>query len=664
MFWVHVENHDAGMFSFWEILRLRRTLYRMASRFSEVGRGRGRARDRRSRLDLSTPSDKRPGRDRTPDGVFTQVQRKSIDEDEEEDLFQDVEVEEDLLAAASQHSRRMAGESSQQSNLTGIFTDFELGDDDDDVRKSSEDIGSKDESRRSKEDDDGDFLDKVMKKTLTEEERRKIECYEFDDDLQQGGEVTFRLGSKNYLPTAVRFSLNPQKDSGNDGSSTMSKGPNAHSTPKGKKKLTDEEVNRLLGSMTPVQISTDERNNIRDDSLFPEGSDQNLPNSGHLSISSMSSSVRGDVMETEVSDHPESSDISSEVLQAVQEVRHAKMKMVNGEMVPTGVVHHNYPVVDRSELKLDDHRGLDDSRSRRFTVTIPELSVPSSQVITRTFETTDISKFILVGKRAGCVEKWGIPPHLLFHDVINEVENIMRREKLPVRYVIDWQSKWDGDIGLLGLRMDNLAKLEMVRQLFTRVRIGGHLFNTFPKDGIAYSREVTTILRTDLRNFNVKFIPESLFDQNRLLTGKLKVDYSKPFEVVEYPDPEWVKNDWRTVYMLADEEFLTSLKKYPTYYAFALGSSTVILRTDRNPENMTSGVSQVDLARIQNIPSGDSIPGTKRRSSWEWRKPYDRGGGARGRGRGRRGRGGKLPGFQRSLSDSSDGFNYLSHNSG
>ena len=137
-----------------------------------------------------------------------------------------------------------------------------------------------------------------------------------------------------------------------------------------------------------------------------------------------------------------------------------------------------------------------------------------------------------------------------------------------------------------------------------------------PKDVLMDRTRLSTILRLNLRGFDLDCFSDELFSRNNGLRGTVGISHIKQYGKKDVTNYRESKNGWRLVRLDGSAEFLESLEAFPESKSFTLGSSVIQIR------------------------------GGKRKQETR-RDPNDRGGRARGRGgfafRGR-GRGRSFPG--------------------
>lgn len=275
------------------------------------------------------------------------------------------------------------------------------------------------------------------------------------------------------------------------------------------------------------------------------------------------------------SESSKSSDFSLEISTAVKQVRHALVKMVDGVVVSTGLEKHDYEPIHRSRVHVTDgNLDLEYDDKKTFRLTIPELMLPIRDQINVTFECGRIAKFLLVARNR-YTKRWSIPSKQRFHDVLNQVDNRIRRDHVPCQFVLRWNSDWEGGIGLMGLCIIDTKALELYRKMITEISVGDLMYNSFPKDVLNHGTEVSIHLRAELKAMDLEFIPYSLFEKNRMLAGSVAVRYSKD---VVAKEEQGQSNGGKLVILEGDQEFCNSIHNYPRNHHFHLGTSAVKMR--------------------------------------------------------------------------------------
>ena len=274
------------------------------------------------------------------------------------------------------------------------------------------------------------------------------------------------------------------------------------------------------------------------------------------------------------------SGFSEEISSAVKQVRHALVKMVDGVVVGTGLEKHEFPLIPRSRVHVTDgDLDLDAEHDEKkiFRLTIPELILPLRDQVNVTFECNRIAKFLLVAWNR-YTKRWSVPSRQRFHDVLNQVDSRIRRDRVPCHGVFRWNSEWEGGIGLMGLCITDVRALELFRTMVSEMAVGDLQYNTYPKDVLNHGTEVSLLLRAELKCLDLEFLPYSLFEKNRLLAGSTAVRYSKDLGRDDNNSNKSVPD--KLVILDTDPDFRKSIHNYPPAHHFKVGTSFVKLRNE------------------------------------------------------------------------------------
>ena len=360
--------------------------------------------------------------------------------------------------------------------------------------------------------------------------------------------------------------------------------------------LSPDRIQRMLRSLNPViapsRLDSNEGNSSGD-KVVPV-STVNEESSWGNQVPVKYSSEKGSRVLVPVANGPERdngssepSNFSLEISSAVKQVRHALVKMVDGVVVGTGLEKHDFQPVHRSRVHITDgNQDLEYDDKKTFRLTIPELMLPIRDQINVTFECGRIAKFLLVARNR-YTKRWSIPSKQRFHDVLNQVDNRIRREHVPCQFVLRWNSDWEGGIGLMGLCIIDVKALELYRKMITEVSVGDLVYNTYPKDVLNHGTEVSLYLRAELKALDLEFIPYSLFEKNRLLDGSVAVRYSKEAQI---RDEQPATGGGKLVILEGDQDFCKSIHNYPSNHHFRLGTSSVKLRYEEYGKEFLSPV--------------------------------------------------------------------------
>ena len=106
--------------------------------------------------------------------------------------------------------------------------------------------------------------------------------------------------------------------------------------------------------------------------------------------------------------------------------------------------------------------------------------------------------------------------------------------------------------------------LDLLFTLLDFVRIkkkGGMAHALFPKDLIAVRSTLTTVLRYEFRDYEIKVLPQALFLKNEELEGELIITKSRAFGAGEKTLRGQSKDGWRFIEFQADAAFMRSIEK-------------------------------------------------------------------------------------------------------
>ena len=548
---------------------------------------------------MTTPEQRRssPYPDRTPEGVFTQVQRRPMAE---------LPVHE---VSAIDDSFENSQLGTQSSDLTGVFPGIRIQcklPDPVPTRRDEHQDGMEEYNNNTP-----DFLTKVLQYTVTATEERQIEMYEFngpiegnnelaDDWLQsqdsvRAGNVVRTCEPLDSMPSAgleapcrstpapAAFmeieSANPKPDlerqehfGGTNSiiSSVRSSGTEAQFRE-------EDRVQRLLGSLSPVPRASINTS----DSSFTLTSIPSFIEEERRRLQDFRRQKEEQERE-EIASCPQTmiSEEAQEIAEAVGKVKHATVKCVDGKVVETGLRKHYLPMVHR-RIMGEARTSLDQIEDKVYNITIPEVVTSSTRLNRVNFDSKIVAKFLLVAQHHS-TKKWSIPAQTRFHDVLNMVETKIWKEKVRCQGVMEWTSMWSGGIGMMGLRVDDMVQLTVFRNLVASIRIGELWYNTFPKVALPEASEISVVLRAEVRKLELEYLPHSLFEKNHLLDGAVGVRYSKDLGSTD----SGYHSGSRLVILEGDEDFFQSVRRYPANHPFRIGSITVKLRGDKDDEEV------------------------------------------------------------------------------
>lgn len=254
-------------------------------------------------------------------------------------------------------------------------------------------------------------------------------------------------------------------------------------------------------------------------------------------------------------------------------------RSTSGEsMRAKGLVPHEYPHLTENELEEIVAAQAITGVNIRVRISVPELILAPAPEVLRSLDVVGLLMLVLVSKAKGVNDKWSIPIHQDFHDVLNAVDCNVFEEDIDAKGLISSASVWEG-VGKFGLRAADPAKVDRWRRCLASLKFGDLDWNSFPVDAlISNKKQVSILLRSELKNFKLKWLTHGLLLGNRLLRGRIEAKYSRTYDKSSATRLGVSKAGWRLVFAEIDEAFFSSMERYPPGYSFFLGSSTVQLR--------------------------------------------------------------------------------------
>ena len=238
----------------------------------------------------------------------------------------------------------------------------------------------------------------------------------------------------------------------------------------------------------------------------------------------------------------------------------------NGE---EGFIKHDFPVATAEVLRGPDPAPSDIPGGEASFISVRELAIPGQT--TRRTVPAGLVPFVVVEYEAGrwsaiSIEKWKV--------VVNQIEVHVQLKHKELRFVLRHARKWRGcgTISLCGL---NSKSLEKWRDL---IPIMWPTMNTFPRDSLIMSEELTMMLTSDLESFNIEGLSYSLFSRNPTLKGNVRVTCSKRYGPGDYTVMLEPKNGWRLCYLEGDALFLQSLAQHTSFDRFEVGCGLVTIK--------------------------------------------------------------------------------------
>ena len=281
--------------------------------------------------------------------------------------------------------------------------------------------------------------------------------------------------------------------------------------------------------------------------------------------------------------------IAAQITQSVAQATGLREEIASGTFVKngeSGFVKHNYPEAWAEELKGPDPVPADVPGQEDFS-SVRELALPG-QTTMRTVPAGSIA-FVLVEFDAG---RWNIVSIEKWEEIINEIEMRVLQFHKELKFVVRGTSRWRG-CGSITLDGNDLSLLEKWRDIVPNV---GEKLNTFPKDALLLSDELTIMLRSDLRTFKTRFLMYSLFSRNTSLKGHARVTCSKEYGKDDLTSLGISMEGWRLCYVEGDILFLQSLMQHTVLDQFKVGCGLVTIRGGvRKPTFLKKNFARIPL---------------------------------------------------------------------
>ena len=263
--------------------------------------------------------------------------------------------------------------------------------------------------------------------------------------------------------------------------------------------------------------------------------------------------------------------IASQVTQSVAAVANGPEPDAFGNFIKNGeqgFQKHNFPEVGSEVLRASDPLPDDVPGTKEF-LSVRELAIPG-QTTMRTVPAGPVS-FVLVEYSAG---RWSAASLRMWEQAINSIEILIHQSYKDLVFTMKNAYKWRG-CGTVMLRGDDLVLLEKWRDL---VPLFSPTLNTFPREALLLSEELTVMMKEDLATFKTEFLVTSLFSRNRSLTGRARVTCSKIYGKNDYTAMLRSKEGWRLCYLEGDALFMQSLTQHTAEEKFEVGCGLVTIR--------------------------------------------------------------------------------------
>ena len=265
---------------------------------------------------------------------------------------------------------------------------------------------------------------------------------------------------------------------------------------------------------------------------------------------------------------------------------------------------HNFPTVYSQEITgvpVGEAPGADlMSEDDRFVAIAEFASVELHQpTIFHTIAKRDAITFLMVSRPVSArgTQSWDFPPILLCQDYINELLSKLYAEDATGASAYLRSGRW-GKLQTIVIQSRCLQTLNELRRHIVMETYQGYAFDTFPRDVVVAKPDVSILLRGSMKTFQTEIIPKVLFNRNKdIIAGSLRVLSTKFFSANDYSHKGESKENWRTISLKGDEQFMRCLRFIPESRPFLLGYDAVQIRGGLRPQEPSHPHFQVGAKR-------------------------------------------------------------------
>ena len=197
--------------------------------------------------------------------------------------------------------------------------------------------------------------------------------------------------------------------------------------------------------------------------------------------------------------------------------------------------------------------------------------------------------FLLMFRPRNSVSRWDIPDFESAADFVNDALCQMYHQDAPFVEAYERTGKW-GIIPTIILRSDTPSGILDFRLQLTRWSFKDMDFDTFPRDVAVMKPDLSILLRSNMKSFQLEVLPKVLFLRNKeRLAGSLRVLSHRIFPTGEKSHKGESKDQWRQVELKGDEQVLRCLRFIPESFPFKLGVEPVQIRGGLRPQDPAEG---------------------------------------------------------------------------
>ena len=271
-------------------------------------------------------------------------------------------------------------------------------------------------------------------------------------------------------------------------------------------------------------------------------------------------------------------------------------------------VTHDFPLVhsqDITQVPASKAPGSSVNINSKQYITVVEFA--STPRIFQTIARKESTPFILVTMQENSPPgtRWEVPHNDVAHDFINETLGSLYLDDSECVDAYQKTGKW-GLLTLIFLSTASRENMDNFRRAITDATYKNMVFDSFPKDALTNQMDISILLRSSMKAWNIEIIPKVLFKRNAdCLAGALKVVSTSYFPNGEVSHKGESKADWRKINLAGDDQFMRCLRNFPEGHAFVLGVDAVQIRGGLRPSDPPQTPT---LGKRQWVPTPLSAP--------------------------------------------------------
>ena len=172
---------------------------------------------------------------------------------------------------------------------------------------------------------------------------------------------------------------------------------------------------------------------------------------------------------------------------------------------------------------------------------------------------------------------WEVPDMHTFFDVLNNVESralaLGGGHEVALLGTREFRGTW-----LFRICAKSIPILEQWRYMVAEVEVHGLIFNSYPSDALDPPSEVSVMLKSGLRGYDIEWVAHSILQRNSDLYGRLRIVCSKDYGSQDTTFVGLSKQGWRLAILEGDAQFIDSISRFPSGHQFRVGASIATIR--------------------------------------------------------------------------------------